>query len=148
MSKNYFFTSDMFQVHADETDETNPGCYGRELGEWLCGQLKEAGYETELIPEDWGWCVMCISKPYMLWIGCWSELRGSEDEDYDWDRVPDSSEILWQVSCQLEIPFFYLKAIILKAFGKLDTKTPVLELEEKLAGILSSEPRIRLQPEP
>lgn len=145
MNKSYFFKSDLFQVHANETDETNPGCYGRELGEWLSKQLGDAGYETELIPEDWGWCVMCLRKPYMLWVGCWSEPPDNDYEDYDPESVPDSNEILWQVSPQVEIPFFYLKSIVMKLFGKLDTKTPLQKLAGDLESILSSEPRIHLQ---
>jgi hypothetical protein len=56
MTRGYWFTSDLFQIQKGEDEETNPGCYGKELGNWLCEKLKSFGYDVEeLIPEDWGW---------------------------------------------------------------------------------------------
>ena len=69
MRKQLYFTSPRFQIVPNEEDSTNPGCFGQELAEWTCEQVRSLGYpEAEVIPEDFGWCVMCSRRDFMLWI--------------------------------------------------------------------------------
>jgi len=65
------FTSDFFKPIAGEEEETNPGCLGKALAQWLAAKLKERGLSVEeVIPEDFGWVVMVSRKPITLWVGC------------------------------------------------------------------------------
>ena len=149
MEHGYWFKSDLFQIQKGEDEETNPGCYGKELGEWLCLKLKELEYDVEeLIPEDWGWCVMCSRDEYMLWIGCGAMQTEEISEEYDPERPPKGTDVIWHVFPQIEIPFFSFKAKFLSITGKLDTKEPLNKLNTELNEILSQEPRIEFCEEP
>ncbi len=65
------FHTDFFRPIAGEEEDTNPGCYGKALAQWLAKRLKERGVAVEgVIPEDFGWVVMVYRKPFMLWLGC------------------------------------------------------------------------------
>ena len=69
-----------FRVEPGEDEQTNPGCYGRELANWLAEKLRSRGESVhEVLAEDWGWCVMLKRSPYLLWIGC-SNRAGRTDE--------------------------------------------------------------------
>jgi len=148
MNKGYSFTSDLFQIQTGEDAETNPGCYGKELGEWLCKKLKHAGYDTELIPEDWGWCVMCSSRDYLLWVGCGAEQREEFFEKYDSESPPRGQDIVWHVFPHVEVPFFYIKSLFRRLMGRLDLKSPLNALDKELEKILTAEPGIAIQDEP
>ena len=149
MEQGYWFKSDLFQIQKGEDEETNPGCYGKELGEWLCGKFKELGYEVEeLIPEDWGWCVMCSRGDYMLWVGCGAMQTDEVTENYNPDSPPQGSDVVWHVFPHIEVPMFFVKSLLLKLLGKLDTKKPLSKLKSDLVSILSDEPRITFCEEP
>jgi len=145
MNAGYYFTTDLFPITKGEDEETNPGCYGQKLGEWLCDKLSRLGYNTSLVPEDWGWCVMCADKDYMLWIGCGVELDDEFYENYDPEIPPRGSDVVWYVFTHIEVPFFYLKSIIKKIVGKLDLKVPLEKLDADLKTVLETESRINLQ---
>jgi hypothetical protein len=69
-----------FQVEPGEDQQTNPGRYGRAFAHWLAEQFKARGESVqEVLPENWGWCVMLARKPYMLWVGC-GNRNGNTDE--------------------------------------------------------------------
>ncbi|MBA8890007.1 hypothetical protein FHW12_004254 [Dokdonella fugitiva] len=69
-----------FQVDFEEDQQTNPGRFGRAFAYWLAEQFQARGETVqEVLPEDWGWCVMLTRKPYMLWVGC-ANRSGSIDE--------------------------------------------------------------------
>ncbi|MEW8355501.1 MAG: hypothetical protein AB2556_23930 [Candidatus Thiodiazotropha sp.] len=59
-------------------------------------------YEAEVIPEDWGWCVMCSRKPYMLWVGC-GYIDAEEESP---GEQPVNDEIIWHCFVTAEIPYF------------------------------------------
>lgn len=149
MEKGYWFTSDLFNIEKNEDEETNPGCYGKQLGNWLCEKFKTIGYDVEeLIPEDWGWCVMCSRDDYLLWIGCGSMLSDNYPEDYDPEVPPSGQDVFWHVFPVIEVPFFKIKSLIKKLSGKLDTVQPLNKINSELKVILESEPRIKLCEEP
>ena len=63
------FTSDFFKPVPGEEEQTNPGCYGQALANWLADRLHERGVSVEgVIPEDFGWVVMISRKPFLLWL--------------------------------------------------------------------------------
>lgn len=63
--------TNFFKVEPGEDEGTNPGRYGRAFANWISERLKVRGETVEqVIPEDWGWCVVLTRKPYLLWIGC------------------------------------------------------------------------------
>jgi hypothetical protein len=67
----YCVTTVHFAVEPGEDGETNPGIYGRAFARWLAARLRERGESIEeIIPEDFGWCVILRRKPYLLWLAC------------------------------------------------------------------------------
>lgn len=71
------FTADFFTPLPGEEEQTNPGCYGQALAQWMADRLRERGVSVEgLIPEDFGWVVMISRRPFMLWLAC-SNTDGS-----------------------------------------------------------------------
>jgi hypothetical protein len=77
----------MFTITKGEDDETNPRRYGKSLAEWIRSRFLANGLPVEdVIPEDWGWCVIVQSKPFLLWIGCGNDLtRESRSPGEDGD---------------------------------------------------------------
>lgn len=135
--KDYWFKSSIFEVEPGEDNETNPRCYGKQPANWLKEKFKELGYKVEdVIPEDWGWCVICSREPYMLWVGCRSLV------DYDkakpGDPPPNKEELLWNCITVAEVPF--LKRI----FRKIDTEQGLKKLNLELKEILENEKSIEL----
>ena len=122
--------------------DTNPGCYGKSLAAWLCDRFKALGYQTEVIPEDWGWCVMCESNDYLLWVGC----GAMQNEEPIEDQVPDLNDVVWHVFACVEVPSLFAK--IRRWRGKLDTEKPLEKLGVELKQVLESEPGIVFCEEP
>ncbi|MCH8622235.1 hypothetical protein [Undibacterium sp. TS12] len=144
MDAKYWIRSELFKIQPDEDKETNPGRYGKELGQWLCRKLKTQGYEdAELIAEDWGWCVMCKRENYLLWVGCGSILPEISSENLTPAIPQGNPEIVWHVFTEVEVPFFFFKSNFLKFLGKLDTRTVYEKLNRDLKQILEQEPGIR-----
>lgn len=136
-----WFRSDKFQIHQNEDDETNPHCFGRDFAEFLKDRLTSEGYPVEnVIPEDWGWCVMCSRKPFNLWVGC-SNLK-----DYDIakpsDSIPKGSDVVWSCVVVAETSIFN------KMFGKLDTRPQVGKLFGLLQHILGNEIGVKFVDQP
>jgi hypothetical protein len=136
-----WFKSDLFAIEPGEDEETNPLCYGRQLANWLRTKLIEKGYTVEeVIPEDWGWCVMCARKPFMLWVGCVSV------HDYEKTRPenppPSGKDVTWSCMVTAEPPFL---AGLLK---RIEVEPALSDLSKHVANILAAEPSIALVPEP
>ena len=148
MRKQLYFTSTRFNVVPNEEDSTNPGCVGIELAEWICGQIKNLGYpEAEVIPEDFGWCVMCSRQDSLLWIGCGSVIVEELWEIPESERPITSADITWTTFVVAEIPFFRLKALFLKAIGRINPEEERLKLEAVLQKLLNEQPDIFFVPE-
>ena len=139
----YWFKSTLFSVTPGEDEGTSPHCYGKQLAQWLADSLTSLGYTIEeIVPEDWGWCVICNRADYLLWVGCGSEP--GEDYPGDTTKLPDNSEITWHCFPVVEIPFFHLKSHIKKIIGALDTQTPLHKLDKDIYSLLSGEPEIKI----
>ena len=141
METDFWFTSTLFNVVSGEDKETNPGMYGKELGQWLCIQLEAKGYDrVHLIPEDWGWCVMCSQENFLLWVGCGAVLGNGDDSAYL--QLPDAQKIVWHLFPRVEIPFYNVYAHFKRLLGKLDTEQEFEKLRSNVEKILLDEPAV------
>lgn len=96
------------------------------------------------IADDWGWCITCHSKGYLLWVACGSVTISDFQGNYDSESPPDGKDVFWYVYPVVEVPFFYLKSWLKKLVGKLDINRPLLKLKGELRQLLEEEPRINL----
>ena len=136
---NHWFKSSLFEAEASEEEDTNPRCYGRQPATWLKDKLVAQGYtEAEVIPEDFAWVVLCISKPYRLWISV-RNLVDYDNTSPD-DPPPSKNELLWNCGVVLE------QSMLGKLFGK--GKNEAIEerdkLEQQLEQLLTNEPAIEI----
>ena len=134
---SYWFTSDLFQIEPGEDEETNPRMYGKQLAAWIRHKLVENGYKPEeVIPEDFGWLVLCSREPYTLGVVCVSFI------DYETaqpgDPPPPFDEVKWCCGIFVEVPFFK------RLFGKIDTAEGMRKLDGQLRSILETESRVTL----
>ena len=137
-TSGFWFKSSLFEVEPGEDEDTNPRIYGRQLANWLKARFASLGYPVEdVIPEDWGWCVMCQRDPYWLWIGC-VNLRDFEYAKPG-DPPPAKERLLWTAGPTAEVPFF---KYLLKR--KPDVDIGLGKLDEELRGILESESGIEV----
>jgi len=136
--QGFWFTSTSFEAEAGEDEETNPRMYGRQVAQWVRERFSSAGYPVEdVIPEDWGWCVMCQREPFSLMVGC-VNLRDHEHAEPD-DPPPARDRLLWNAIPMAETPF--LKYVFKR---KPDTAPALARLEDELKAFLESEPTIEL----
>lgn len=148
MNEGIWFKSPQFKIQKNEDDNTNPGCYGKSLAEWLSLKFGEMGYDTEIIPEDWGWCVICERNGYVLWIGCGCLQEESFSEHYDNETLPDSRDICWHVFTTIEVSIFSFKTYLKNILGQIDTVGPLSKLDRELKEIIDNESSITICEEP
>ena len=117
------FTSSCFQIEPDEDERTNPGIYGHALARWIGDRLRERGITPkEVIPEDWGWCVVVKTKPVGVNIAV-ANLDGSSTR--------------WRV-------FVFAERGLLQLLkGANDLKREVALMQDHLAAIVSTVPDVR-----
>jgi len=136
-TEQYFLKSELFDVEPGEDEETNPRLYGRQFAQWLRQKFIEKGYDVEeIIPEDWGWCVMCQRDPFWLWIAC-SSIVNYENTKPD-DPIPDKKDIIWCCFATAEVPLFK------RIFKKPNTDELLKKLDKELFEILKSENQITI----
>lgn len=146
-SPTFCFRSDLFSIDPKEDEETNPFCYGKSLAEWVRAKFEGLGYEPEpVIAEDWGWCVMLIRAPFMLWVGCGcdrSAFYSAVTPEQKPSFKPDGRDVLWSCLVGTDVPiwtpFFWKKLV-----GRSSTQEQVGAVTRKLQQILGNEPRIQL----
>lgn len=86
------FSTNFFKPIPGEDLETNPGCFGKDLANWLSAKLVERGMAVErVIPEDFGWVILLSRKPFLVWVGCCNV---------------ESSLTEWTIFPVVEAPFF------------------------------------------
>ncbi|MDW8224155.1 MAG: hypothetical protein RMJ82_14525 [Gemmatales bacterium] len=139
-----WFKSTLFKVMPDEDADTNPGRYGKDLAYWLRGKLVAKGFVVEeIIPEDWGWCILCKPRPFRLWVGCGNTVAHNDDNKVPLATSTDSEpSIIWTCFVQAEA------SLLARIFRKFDTEAAVKELYDAIKSILENEPEIVLLPEP
>jgi hypothetical protein len=136
-----WFRSTAFEIESGEDSETNPLCYGRQLSRWLRDRLMDAGRSTaEVIPEDWGWCVMVQRKPFLLWVGCvsvhdYAKLRSD-------DPAPSGADVVWTCNVVAEKP------LLSNPFRRIDAGPDLDKLFEQVRGLVEADPRNTMLAEP
>lgn len=132
---SYWFESDLFEVEEGEDEETNPRVYGKQLSTWIRQKLIDHGYKVEeVIPEDFGWLVLCQRSPYLLGISCVSYMDYENMNEED--PLPKPDEVTWCCMIFVEVPLFK------RLFKKIDATEGVANMGRELGEILGSEPRI------
>lgn len=147
MESNYWFRSAQFKIQAKEDEFTNPGRFGKSLAEWLSAEFSALGYETEVIPEDWGWCVMCIRNEFLLWIGCGC-VQPDDVFESTQENPPNENAIVWHIFTEAEVPFFKIKSLVRKWLGDLDLASPLCKLNQQLHTVVTSNESIAFCDEP
>jgi hypothetical protein len=133
----YRFTSDLFEIEPGEDEEINPRMHGRQLAAWFKERLTLHGYAVEpVIAEDWGRCLMCSRKPFMLWVGCGN--LGDHDDVKPGDPPPVKEDVIWRCFPEAELSLWR------RWFRKIDAAPALASLDRALRDILANEPRIRL----
>lgn len=147
MDDKYWFKSSAFELQGAEDELTNPGRFGKSLAEWLSMELEKLNYKVEVVPEDWGWCVVCERSDYLLWVGC-GNIVTEEILDSTIENPPNIENITWHVFSEIEVPFFNLKSHFKKLTGKLDISSPKAKLDKALNQIITTSGKLELCAEP
>jgi hypothetical protein len=139
-SRQFWFRSTLFEVEPGEDEETNPLCFGRQLAHWLRERLVAQGRSVEeVIPEDWGWCLVVQRKPFLLWVGCVSV------HDYavakPTDPAPRGKDIVWACTVVAEQSF-------LSKLRGVDPASAVEELYWQTRGAVEAEAANTFVPQP
>ena len=131
-SETIHFVTDLFQVEPGEEEETNPGIFGKQLAYWVKKRFEENGYsDIEIVPEDWGWCVILQRKPNLIWVGC-SGQKGVEFSTEYFEESEEGEEgITWNCFLVMEAPFFK------KFLGNKNSTETFVKIREFLVGQLS-----------
>jgi hypothetical protein len=129
MKTHVEFRSDEFPPYDGEEDQTNPGCCGKRVLEFLSLGLNDKGFEPlELIAEDWGWMLPIKNDGFSLWIGCgnYGGTLGDDDGCFLCFIEPHRKTIR---------PFPFL--------WKVDTSAKVMALREAIDQLLSADPSVK-----
>ena len=129
-------------VEPGEDQETNPSCYGKQLAEWMKDRLREKGWAPdEVIPEDWGRCLMIHYKPYMLWVACSNVHPDVEanPEYLDENYIPDPTSITWSTFVGRDLFPWNINF-----WRRSNADAELSRLESDLLSILNEEPTIDL----
>ncbi|MDE3072308.1 MAG: hypothetical protein KGJ63_06190 [Pseudomonadota bacterium] len=138
MKEGYWFRSTLFRIESGEDGEVNSGIDGRHLAQWLKSQLESHGWPViDVIPEDFGWCIRCQLKPFLLWIGC-----GKVTDVEPADSLQSGDNVVWHCFPVAEAP------LVARLFKKFDVNSALIRLDELLLKILTAESAIQLVHEP
>jgi len=136
-----WFQSTAFEIEPGEDEETNPLCYGKQFAQWLRNRLVESGYSVEeVIPEDWGWCVVVQRKPFMLWIGCVNMHDYAATKPTD--PVPKGRDVVW--TCHVVAEKSWLSSL----FRQIDTSPAVDALFGEVRKLIEADERNKIVEEP
>ena len=139
----YFFRSSLFKIELGEDDATNPFCYGKQLSEWIRVKFLGLGYPVEeVIPEDWGFCVVLQRDPFKLCIGCgtdraafYNSVSPEEKETF----IPSGEDVLWHCIPIAEVSLWT------RIFRNTDCSGALSTVDVQLLKILENERHIDLQ---
>lgn len=136
-TRNFLFRSKKFPIRIGEDAETNPFLYGEELANWLRNELVGSYPSIEpVIPEDWGWWVMCQREPFRLFIVVVNTIDQALIDAVAKKEPPE--EVLWVVEPVVEVPFWR------RSKSRDEAERTVDELHRRLSAIFEREPGIRV----
>ncbi|MEJ2794260.1 hypothetical protein WAE56_12670 [Iodobacter sp. LRB] len=148
----FWFRSNMFHVDPKEDDETNPFCYGKELAQWLKQKFEQLGYSAEqIIPEDFGWCIVLSRDSGLLWVGCTnirSDLYEKITEEQKSTYIPDGSALTWSVFVGIDKPPIWSTFFANRRAVVQNLEQAAQKIGTDLEAILTSEKQINLVPQP
>lgn len=139
MEDSFIFKSTELKVITGEDEETNPNRYGKAVAIWVSNHFNSIGFNTSITPEDWGWRVDCLSKPYLVWIGCGN--MDEEDEAGNF-KVPNINNLTWQCFVSADKPFFK------SMFKKLNATEQINQVTQELKTLLETTDHIIQVDEP
>ena len=117
------FKSDAFPPYDTESQEVNPGRFGKRLAEFLAKALENQGEAVgEITSEDWGWVIPIQNSEYKLWIGVGN-----------YEEYPDG------FLCFLEPHEEYVR----KLWRKISTEERLSRLRERVDIALKGHGRVR-----
>ena len=117
------FKSAAFPPYHHESEQINPGRFGKRLAEYLSGELSRRGEHVgELFTEDWGWVVPIENAAFDLWIGVGN-----------YDEYPDG------FLCFMEPHTEYVR----KLFRKIPTRERIEALQRSVAAALHAHAGVR-----
>lgn len=133
----------MFDLIPNEDADTNPGCLGKALAQWLVDSFSQSGYpQATVFPEDFGYLAYLRDSPDMLWIAVTNDYREDNvilgDEDV---AVSVTQPLTWNIFIKHET-FFWRRQFWLKRFGLGGYKEELSAVEKQLLALIESEPRI------
>jgi len=136
-TRRFLFRSKRFPIRIGEDAETNPFLYGKELADWLRNELLGSYRSIEdVIPEDWGWCVMCGRDPFRFFVVVVNTIDQGLINAIAKQEPPE--DMLWYVEPVVEVPFWRQSA------SREEAEKIVDELHRRLRAILEREPEIRI----
>jgi hypothetical protein len=140
-SHQFWFRSTRFEIEPGEDEETNPLCFGRQLANWLRERLVEQGRTVEeVLPDDWGWCLVVQRKPFLLWVGCVSVHDYAATKPSD--PLPCGSEVVWTCTVVAE------QSLLGRLRGGVNTTPAVEALFQETRGIIEAEASNTFVPQP
>ena len=117
------FKSAAFPPYDGESEEINPGRFGKRLAEYLAAELSRRGERIgALFTEDWGWVVPIENAGFDLWIGVGN-----------YEEYPDG------FLCFIEPHTEFVR----KVFKKVPTRERIEELQRNVAAALEAHAGIR-----
>lgn len=132
----YWFSSSLPGLNPDEDGELSQHEDHQQVALWLRSQLEQRGYPAvEVLKEDWGWCLMCQRKPFMLWVGCG---RSDAVEPGREGLPPQHGTVVWHCFQAAEASLWA------RVVRRIDTTAAITRLDADLLGILASDPDITL----
>jgi hypothetical protein len=117
------FRCDLFSSYESEEEGVNfETVWGKRLAEFLHGELRAEGFETEEpFAEDWGWILPIANDRFSLWIGCGN-----------YEEYPDG----YLCFIHPDKPF------VRRFFKKIDTRPRLTQLQRALDKVLTTTPGI------
>jgi hypothetical protein len=117
------FKSAAFPPYDRESEQINPGRFGKRLAEYLSAELSRRGEQIgELFTEDWGWVVPIQNAGFDLWIGVGN-----------YDEYPEG------FLCFIEPHTEYVR----KLLKKIPTRDRIEALQRSVAAVLQAHANIR-----
>lgn len=136
--RGYWFRSALFCLEPGEEQDANPGRSGRQMANWLAGRLRDRGCDVEaVIPEDWGWCVVCRRGPDRLLAAC-----GNVDVEPGAPEVPPPANPMWHCFPVVASPMWR------RLLRRREVALALKRFDGELREILEAEPAIALTHKP
>jgi hypothetical protein len=87
MQTSVEFTADAFPPYPRESEQINPGIWGKRLAEFIASKLPDYGVHTdEFYSEDWGWEIPVKNAAFPIYIGCGNQTEPGGNRSHEGGR--------------------------------------------------------------